>query len=102
MQFLLKSRILAERLYERGEGVLDGEVHFLLKRAEVPGREAGVDPWAVILEVEVGGPDQEVVGAVTVKGRKPGRRAGEVLAKRFNVGRLRRYDAPSEHADPLG
>ena len=102
LQLLLESGILAERLYERGECILDGEVHFLLQSSEVAGGEAGVDPRTVVFKTEVGVSNQKVVGAVAVKGREPRRGGGQILAKGFNVGGFWRYDAPSENADPLG
>ena len=98
-ELVLEARVLVERLDEGAHRELRRHPHLALDLREAGGREALRQPAPVGLELEVGGADQEVVGAEAVERLEPRAGALEVALERADVGRARRDDAPAEDAD---
>jgi hypothetical protein len=73
---LFDPRVLFERLNEGTDGVQRRKIHLLFEISKVPGREAAVNPFLIILETKFGIPNQEIVGSEAVERAQPGSGGG--------------------------
>jgi hypothetical protein len=84
----LETRVLSQRLNERAQRILCGQVHFLDQRLVVARREALVDPRPVAAELEVRRTGQEIIRPEAFKRREPRTGLGEIAREGVDIWRL--------------